>query len=133
MADSSASPTMQNAMPVISQGPTGTGSLNLLGFLPELGQERRLHTAGPGDLANIPLQQLRHEAQALMADIGASATMQNAMPVMIQGPNGQQQLHYITLGGLPGVSQQQQLPAWPVMPLPQHAIAAVRSSRLHHR
>ena len=55
-----------------------------------------------------------------MADIGASAAMQlqQSVPVVVQGPNGQQQLHYITLSALQGTSQQQQLPAWPVMPLP---------------
>ena len=68
----------------------------------------------------MPLQQLRQEAQALMADIGASAAMQlqQGVPVVVQGPNGQQQLHYITLGALQGASQQQQLPAWPVMSEP---------------
>lgn len=67
----------------------------------------------------MPLQQLRQEAQALMADIGASAAMQlqQGLSVMVQGPNGQQQLHYISLSALQGTSQQQQqLPAWPVMP-----------------
>ena len=67
----------------------------------------------------MPLQQLRQEAQALMADIGASAAMQlqqQGVPVVVQGPNGQQQLHYIPLSALQGTSQQQ-LPAWPmVMP-----------------
>ena len=75
--------------------------------------------AGPGDLGNMALQQLRQEAQALMADIGASAAMQlqQGVPVVVQGPNGQQQ-HYITLGALQGAQQQQQLPAWPVRTLP---------------
>ena len=54
-----------------------------------------------------------------MADIGASAAMQlqQGLSVMVQGPNGQQQLHYISLAALQGTSQQQQLPAWPVIPM----------------
>ena len=71
--------------------------------------------AGPADLANLPLQQMRQEAQALMADIGTSAAMQlQHVPVMIQGANGQQVVHYISMAGLQGVSQQQPTPAWPV-------------------
>ena len=69
--------------------------------------------AGPADLANLPLQQMRQEAQALMADIGTSAAMQlQHVPVMIQGANGQQVVHYISMAGLQGVSQQQPTPAW---------------------
>ncbi|CAK0749175.1 hypothetical protein CVIRNUC_001890 [Coccomyxa viridis] len=79
---------------------------------------RCLHMArkkmGPADLANLPLQQMRQEAQALMADIGTSAAMQlQHVPVMIQGANGQQVVHYISMAGLQGVSQQQPTPAWP--------------------
>ena len=75
----------------------------------------------------MPLQQLRQEAQALMADIGASAAMQlqqHGVPIMVQGPNGQQQLHYIPLSALGGTSQQQ-LPAWPMVMPHQLAAAAL--------